>query len=332
MIKTLRITGLIAAVFAGIIFILPLVFGVHSDQEVEQLLNSPSVIDKFKLAQRDTEEAGESQDSPLVEQAQAFARYLNPPVQPRLDTAGTAPSTDVVRPRVTSSKFKLLGTSVHAAQPALSLAFIDEPGKGLHWAKQGSEVGHLIIEQVKEDHVVVRDGQRTFEQQVQEKFGPMDLLQGSRPAGSRAASRPSPETVSTDVRKPETGVPSHEPPQPEVDEQERAALTELVDRLRRIQSKVGSDKTDAAASPEDSAALMDKLISDFKATHIDAQEAKKLGDLGKELNGAQSAVGEPGPAEKKRARRITRPPVPRPPRRRISDNAAREKAAESEDQ
>ena len=47
MIKTLRITSVVAAILAVILFIFPVVFGGRSDERIEGFLNSPSVIEKF---------------------------------------------------------------------------------------------------------------------------------------------------------------------------------------------------------------------------------------------------------------------------------------------
>jgi hypothetical protein len=60
-------------------------------------------------------------------------------------------------------------------------------------------------------------------------------------------------------------------------------LEELADRLKEIQTSFRSDKTDSGPSAEERAALMDKLISNYKSSRVGTEEAKKLGDLGKQL-------------------------------------------------
>ena len=78
MIKTLRITSIVAAILAGVFFVFPVVYGVRSDEKVDVFLKSPGVREKFENA-ADKAKTSESRVSPLVEQAEAFALYLNPP-------------------------------------------------------------------------------------------------------------------------------------------------------------------------------------------------------------------------------------------------------------
>ena len=79
MIKTLRITSIIVAALAAGFIIFPAFFTADSDNEIEKLLNSPSPIDKFKQDKDSKTTNQKDQISPLVQQAKAFALYLNPP-------------------------------------------------------------------------------------------------------------------------------------------------------------------------------------------------------------------------------------------------------------
>ena len=148
MIKTLRITSITAAILAVVFFILPTVFGIRSDKQSEQFLNSAGAIEKFNEVKGNKSRKSEEQTSPLVKQAKAFSLYLNPPPKPQKPS--TYSKTTRRKPPTVSAKFKLIGTSYYALHPELSLALIDEPGKGFRWVKQSSKVGHLIIEQVKD--------------------------------------------------------------------------------------------------------------------------------------------------------------------------------------
>jgi len=73
MIKTLRITSIIAAILAGILFVFPVVFGVRGDEQVEQVLSSAGVIENFNKLTGHKVEDGDDRSSPLVrpESAQA---------------------------------------------------------------------------------------------------------------------------------------------------------------------------------------------------------------------------------------------------------------------
>lgn len=209
MIKTLRITSIVAAVLAGILFVFPVVFGVRSDQQTEQFLNSAGAIARFRETTGNKEKVSGKEVSPLVKQAEAFAPYLNPPPKPN-PVAQTPSLAPEIRPPVpVSAKFTLVGTSCYPSRPEMSLAFIDEPGKGLHWVRQSSEVGHLVIEQVKDGSVVVRDRDRTFEIVAEQRPAEINLLE-SGPAGTiggKSALPPSDVTGAPEFSmKAETGV------------------------------------------------------------------------------------------------------------------------------
>jgi hypothetical protein len=319
MIKTLRITTIATAILAGVLLVFPVVFGVRADEEAEQFLNSPSVIEAFKQAQGDKQTDNESQSSPLVKQAEAFALYLNPRPEPRptipIRRGPVVPPT----PPKASAKFTLVGTSVHQTCPEESLAFINEPGSGLRWVGPGSKLGHIIVEQIKDGLIIYKDedGQETKEMSVQPRLPEISLLEGEASAWSavsstRIAPKLAPTASAINVRP---GAPIAEPAMPETSDQESAALAGLVEKLRALQKSSTSDKAGSGRAPEESAAMMEKLISDFKSMRVDAQEAQKLDDLGKKLNGIQQdpnrAENNPPPRPAGSPR-----PIPRPPRTR----------------
>ena len=170
MIKTLRITSIIVVVLAAVFVVFPVVFGVPplgvlwgGDEQADRFLNSAGSIEEFKEARGDENKDIGDQSSPLVREAERFALYLNPPAKPERAAPAHRPTGPPRPTGPVSAKFELTGTSVYPLHPELSLALIDEPGKGLHWVRQGGKVGHLIIEQIEDGLVVVRDGQRTFE-------------------------------------------------------------------------------------------------------------------------------------------------------------------------
>jgi len=198
----------------------PAVFGIRSDEQAEQFLNSASAIEEFSKAKgkKSTKNESQSQISPLVKQAQAFASYLNPP-KPEKAPATHRTGTPKIIPRPTgpvSPKFKLLGTSYYALHPDLSLALIDEPGKGLRWVRQSSEVSHLIIEQVKNGSVVVRDGKRTFELAA-ERPKKRSLLKGPSPGAT------GPKSILPTLGKAGARITSSRPPQPRAKENAASA-------------------------------------------------------------------------------------------------------------
>jgi len=171
MLKTLKITGIIAAALAVLFLVFSAVFGARGNDDIENFLDSPGAVENFKKAYGNKQKKGQDQTSPLVKQAQKFALFLNPPVKPRRTTSvrKTGVPSTLARPKTVSAKFKLIGTSFYPTNPERSLALIDEPGKGFRWVRQSGKVGHLIIQQIKDGLVVVKDDQRTFEMTPQRK-------------------------------------------------------------------------------------------------------------------------------------------------------------------
>lgn len=357
MIKTLRMTSwapfcnvlqnwspIVAVVLAVIFFVFPVVFGVRSDKQVEQFLDSSSVIERFNKAEGNKQEAKPTQSSPLVKQSEAFALYLNPRPKPKSDAPVRPQRSISRRPNKVSTKFTLVGTSVYPSHPEQSLAFINEPGKGLHWVRQSSEVGHLIIEQVKDGLVVIRDGQRTFELPVEQRLGQISLLEGSPsplPEGwdsssvsTVAGSQTGFESALISPSETGAGVIRRRPESPPIragasqtpsiafgDPEESAAFEELIDKLKDLRGSFESDKTDSGHRSREGAALMEKLISDFRSARVSAEEAKKLDDLGKELKDVQDSPKtgsqqDPNRGKDRMLRRRLRPPSSILPRRK----------------
>ena len=276
MIKTLRITSFVAVILAVVFFVFPVIFGVRSDEQVEQFLSSSGVIEKFSKAKGDKDERTEGQISPLVKEAQAFALYLNPPpkkAEPRPVRKRT--TTPTPRPQgPVSPKFKLVGVSYYASHPDLSLALIDEPGKGTRWVRQSSRVGHLIIEQVKDGLVVVRDDKRTFELEPKRREERSLVIKGSSSGQTGSKSTPMPLIGAG------AAVKSDKAPQRLGAEEEIASLKESIDEMKTMKADVES---------EESNTIIEEFISDLEAevTSISAEEAKRLDDLGKELKAIQ---------------------------------------------
>ena len=157
MIKTLGIMSVLAVALAAVLIVFSVVvFGAGGDKDIEELLGEPGVIEKFNNSAGNKATRGTNEVSPLVQQAGAFALYLNPPKPKPSRSVKGRPST-VKRAPSATPKFKVLGTSYYKGRPESSLAFIDEPGKGLHWVRQGSMVGHLLIQEVKDGIVVIKD-------------------------------------------------------------------------------------------------------------------------------------------------------------------------------
>ncbi len=284
MIKTLRITSIIAAASAVVFFVFPAIFGVRSDEQTEQFLNSAGVIKKFNKAKGKNSAKDESQISPLVKQAEAFALYLNPPKPKKAPPTRRTDRPSIIPrpPAPVSPKFKLIGTSHYASHPELSLALIDEVGKGLRWVRQSSKLGHLTIEQVKDGLVVVRDGRRTFEL-VAKRPEKRSLLK--EPLSRATSSKP----ILSAPDKADSRITGSRTPQRNAEEttalqKEQAKLAgKIFAELEAMQADAESDKTDSEHTEENTA----KTKKDLESTRISAEEAKRLDHLGKKLKDIQ---------------------------------------------
>ena len=297
MVKTLRITTITAALLAAGFLIFPAVLEARGDKAIEEFLKSPGAIEKFQRARGDHQAEGEGQISPLVKQARAFALYLNPPAPKRPARTASRPRP-TPRPKVTSAKFKLLGTSFYALHPDLSLALIDEVGKGIRWVRRSGRVGHLVIDQIKDGLVVVKDGGRTFEVAVVERPKKVNLIKSPTldKTDAKAALQPGWQGVTAGQMSAEESAESRA--------EKTAALEELIRELRAARADVESEQAETKQEKKDGDAL-EKFI---EAIRIDAEEAKKLNNLGKEL---QNGGEEPNIVDDHNSTKIERKPQQR---------------------
>ena len=291
MIKTLRITSVVAAVLTVIFvifFIFPVVFG--SDDHIEEFLNSPGVIEKFNKTVGNKVRRGASQELPLVKQAGAFALYLNPP-KPKTPKTAKGGTTSITRGPAVTPKFKVIGISYYKKHPELSIVLIDEPGKGLHWVRQSGKVGHLLIEQIKDGLIVVKDNKGTFElkaEQEPEKSlleGVSAVSPGRAGISRRTPGATGPRTALPVSKRTDAGITGAKSgvPLPRGTAEKDAKMNKLVEELMEMKRSFKSDKAGSGLSEEEKKAMIDKLISKFKTSRLSAEEAKRLTTLGKEL-------------------------------------------------
>jgi len=272
-IKTLNIAAILALGPAAVCLVLTGVFGFRSNPEVEEFLAAEGVIERFNKAQggRITDQSG--QTSPLVKQAQAFGLYLNPPVR-AVNNAHHRPAVPLPtiesRPAMVSAKFKLVGTSFYAAHPDLSLALIDEPGKGLHWIRQSSRVGHLLIDQIKDGLVVVKDGDRAFEL-VAERPPVRSLIKGK--SDEKAGEVSTSSLLLTGDRK--------------------QAFDDLVNKIMSMQAESAGDQS--GSKDQDKVKAAENMLSRFRDMTISDEEAKGLENLGKRLKARGDSTAPPPP-------------------------------------
>ena len=325
MIKTLQIATVITAILAGCFFVSPAVFGISGDKQTEQFLSYPGAIEKFNKSRGDKNKRSGNQTSPLVKEAEAFALYLNPPPKPKpkipLMPRGQKESAeDKPAPPSFSAKFELIGTSFYAHHPEMSLALIDEAGKGLRWVRQSSKVGHLIIEQVKDGVVVVRDGQKTSEL-VADRPKKINLLKGKGTSSGKTGSEP----VLTVSDKGKAGDAGSKPPQiiteAAIAKSKKAEPAQMSAEEEALVKKMFAEMEAMLSKTEDhnaveNTALTEKFTSDLESMRVGNREAGKLDHLGRKL---KDVSPDPNQTKKtndskiKRGRRVKRPvPPPEP--------------------
>jgi len=301
MINTLRITGVIAVLLAGVLFVFPVVFGVRNDEGVNEFLRSPGAREKFEKAADSNAKTSEDRASPLVQQAEAFALYLNPP-RSSFVAASKEQKASGLQPKMpdTTPKFKVFGTSYCQDNPELSLALIDEPGRGRRWVRQSSAVGHLVIEQVKDGVVVVKSNEETYEVAVEQipqaaattPTSPVSTVPAPRGVPSYSRTVPSASARTPSGTMPAARVLPQQPGNTEKD----AKLQELARQLIDVQKNAASGSGAELTSEEKTARTLE-LITQYRAAQrsvrVSPKEAKELGDLGREFEPAQ---GEPNTA------------------------------------
>lgn len=183
MVKILRNTNVLI-VLVGILFVLTVFFGLRPDIRIKQFLNLPNVIEQFENPVDSKVRISENRTPSLVQQAETFASYLNPE-QKSENTQPISRTTSVTRELAVTPQIKVLGTSYCADNPEMSFALIDEPGKGLHWVRQSSEVGHLRIQHIGNGLVTVKSSEETFELAVQPHPETSTLVRGVSPISAQ---------------------------------------------------------------------------------------------------------------------------------------------------
>lgn len=127
-----------------------------------------TIVEKFRQTGGNIQENIRENRSPLVEQAEAFALYLNPPKSKEIPTprSNTKQINATVSPTKATAKFVLVATSYYQTKPGESMGLVLEPGTGYRWIKQGECVGHFVVEKVEPGLIIYRNDRQLFEMAV----------------------------------------------------------------------------------------------------------------------------------------------------------------------
>jgi hypothetical protein len=186
----------------------------HSSQ-IEEFLNRPGAIQMFR-AQAGESGVRQAEISPLVAQAEAYARLVDPPKRPERPsasvlTASASLAAPAVRPAAPSVRFRLCGTSYYPNEPGRSMALISEVGSpegSERWVKEGTQMGHFVIHEIRKGMIVCRDGEQLREMAVEHGVNVPSLVRDARP-GSRQISSAADDAMTTSAGP--TGASSVEP-------------------------------------------------------------------------------------------------------------------------
>lgn len=169
MIKTLKITGILAVVSVLAMVSLLGTLALRGDQQAKDFLSTGGVIENFQHTDSGRTK-DQDQKSPLVLEAHKFALRLNPPKpksvvksvnknvtqkDPGSRRLSGPPSGPPAPPIPKRASFKLMATCKYQLDPTRSLALLDLAAKGTKWFRQGEKVGHLILQEIKDGSVVL---------------------------------------------------------------------------------------------------------------------------------------------------------------------------------
>ena len=180
MLKTLRITSLIAFVLAVCGVILILLWGLKGRPDIKDFLQTPGITEILKKP-GEVEKDDKEPVSPLVTQAHDFALRIDPPKPPPPPKTDSTPVTTtkplerkptppIPSPKVSpSAKFTLMATVQCQSNPSRSMVLLRQAGNKDEWFWQGEKIGRLTIDEI-------RDGSAVFSQEgrdSQEYFVPL---------------------------------------------------------------------------------------------------------------------------------------------------------------
>jgi hypothetical protein len=170
MIKTLYVMSVLTLSGAGALLVLSATQWRQGDKP-GGIDPGPSATERFLTRREVGGPSGPDTVAPLLREAEALARYLNPPTPTPPLARPTPPRAanpqPVYQPPTATPWFSLLATSYNRLHPEQSWALISEPGKDGRWARQGERLGHFIIESVEDKgRIVYRDGNQSREMSI----------------------------------------------------------------------------------------------------------------------------------------------------------------------
>lgn len=279
--KIMKISGFPKAVTAFAALVALIAGSSYANSRLQEILKTPGIAEQLQASNVGKSTSDTEQDTPLVRQARDFALRINPPPPPKpVEPVPSFEDRRPIRPQAeVSAKFKLIGTSYHFADNAQSWALVDEVGKGIHWVKQGSKIGHLAVEKVGDGGVLINDNGRKYELLAERQEKP-DVVKSY----SGILDEKPPITLLTEQDKiasqPQT--PDSESQSPPVEEPQPVAVPELTpeEQLKQTQDSIEwlkqlQQEPNSAGMSEDEANGLSGLGEMLKALEMEAENLQQ---------------------------------------------------------
>jgi hypothetical protein len=193
MTKILRTISVAATISAGLLLVAvaspgPLSrLGAQEDEQIGRLLNGPGAVDRFRHHHNGKHQDRQDATPALIEQARIFAKIINPPAPKQ--PPGQKGTDDRPPPPPEPPEFRLVGTSC-SSNPDDSFAYVRLPNEPDQWVRQGAQVGHVVIKEIRHGSITYWDGRQHVETIVE----PVPQTAGRLEPGTGATTRPQPYT------------------------------------------------------------------------------------------------------------------------------------------
>lgn len=374
MLKALRIASISAVICAVAAVVSVAMLGFKGDPEIEAFLAQEGVVEQFRKKSQSLPAKADNAVSPLEQVAKSFALRLDPPppppppapVEPPKPPTVKAPSAQppklpANKQPTLSAKFTLVATARCPENPAKSMALLQNAQNEYKWYRQGEEIGHLVLQEVRDGSIVLyQNGQFNSElfmpappsapsllkgdtQVASAPQGPSSMSLTQEPGESPAAEGQAEEALQTPAgRFGSSRIPSipNNRPAPTRITSLRQAETPTVtvspeEQARSIDESIANVENIMRRPPEEGQTEQDRLEEQktwaelLKLLQLEKENQQKL--LSETASSGKSAEepkpAEPPQAEEKSAEPPQAPDTPEPSQ--AAEKPAEESQAES---
>lgn len=290
MIGLLKILSILSILLAIAAIVLLGIYILGEKPALAGILTEQGAVAKFK-AGGTASTASTDKIPPLVSQAKAFANKINPPepVVAQKDPEPLQPLNGddglTVRPPKNPpppTKFKLMATCRYEDNPEKSLALLDLSAKGREWFRQGEDIEHYTLHEVKDGSVILyQPGRKNTELFMQEEITesllksdaqasatPQTPINRVRPGSRTSRPIPSPSRRTPTPRRTVLTSPA-KPPVILTPEQQKAQIDDNIKGVSNILSDVNQTPEEKKAMLQ----LIQLLQQDKKRIEDEAKKA-----------------------------------------------------------